>query len=179
MNKKIIKNGLLALLSATFLGSCSQGETANLDDYEIKEGETKTAQLIAYLDTPTNIDVLKPRFTMPSWHYEDGAIFFNDWNAFSKEETALFAKKYGYSLDLYDDYTRCSGSNLLSYNRHEDSAPGPSYELVTDKITGTVVVPALIGDLKEYKIISKLDEKKSFTVYASVSPLTVSVWTVK
>ena len=55
-----------------------------LDDYEIIEGETKTAQLIAYLDTPTNIDVLKPRFTMPSWHYEDGAIFFNDWNAFSK-----------------------------------------------------------------------------------------------
>ncbi|MDD7043250.1 MAG: hypothetical protein PUI68_03755 [Mollicutes bacterium] len=50
---------------------------------------------------------------------------------------------------------------------------------MTDKITGTVVVPALIGDLKEYKITSKLDEKKSFTVYASVSPLTVSVWTVK
>lgn len=41
MNKKIVKNGLLALLSATFLGSCSQGETANLDDYEIIEGETK------------------------------------------------------------------------------------------------------------------------------------------
>ena len=172
MNNKIIKNSLLALLSAIFLGSCSQGEVANLDDYEIKEGETKTAQLVTYLDTPTNIDVLKPRFTMPSWHY-------NDWNAFSKEETALFAKKYGYSLDLYDDYTRCSGSNLLSYNRHEDSAPGPSYELVTDKITGTVVVPALIGDLKEYKVTSKSDENKSFTVYASVSPLTVSVWTVK
>lgn len=45
MNKKIIKNGLLALLSTTFLGSCSQGETANLDDYEIKEGETKNSSI--------------------------------------------------------------------------------------------------------------------------------------